>query len=342
MTPRQELDAFAELLVPNLRAAFMAAIQGIVDNAIIAEIVRNIEAGNLEGAFRAVGFSDASMRPLTKAIAEAFEAGGILTGATFPKYLNTTNGKARFLFDVRNSRAEAYLRDHSSQLITRIADETRTNVQTILRQGMIDGRNPRNVALDIVGRIVPGVNRRVGGIVGLTPQQAQWVNNTRADLSDLSERYFTRALRDKRFDRTVRKAIESGQPLDAETIEKLVLRYKDNALKYRGETIARTEALQSLNASEYEAHKQIVEMGAAKANHVKRIWDSAGDFRVRYSHRAMDGQKVGIDEPFVSPLGSQLMYPGDGSLGADASEIINCRCRVRLKVDWLAQIPKGT
>ncbi|RUW55608.1 head morphogenesis protein [Mesorhizobium sp. M1A.F.Ca.ET.072.01.1.1] len=334
-SPREILDALIDLFVPDIRSAFLGAMQDVVDNAIINAMVKAIGEGDLEAAFRALGFSDAAMRPITAAIERAYEQGGVMTGKTFPKFLNTPSGKVVFRFDVRNSRAEAWLRDHSSSLITRLTEDARAGVRNLLTEGMQAGRNPRSVALDIVGRIDPQTGRRVGGIIGLTQQQERWSSNVRRELQDLSDNYFTRALRDKRFDRIVAKAIREGTPLDNATVEKLVGRYRDNALRYRGETIARTEAVQSLNRSEYEAHRQAIDLGAMKESAVKRIWDSVGDNRVRWSHRKMEGQAVGMDEPFVSPSGAKLLFPGDTSLGAGGDETIMCRCRVRLKVSWL-------
>lgn len=338
MTPREQLEGLIDLFAPDLRSAFLAAIQDVVDNAIINEVIKAIQNGDPEAAFRALGFNNAAMRPLTAAIERAFEQGGVMMGRTFPKYLNTPSGKAVFRFDVRNSWAEAWLRDHSSELVSRISDETRRSVQNTLTVGMEKGLNPRTVALDIVGRIDPATGKRMGGIVGLTTGQESWVRSARTKLEQLDPSYFDMKLRDARFDRTVEKAIRDGTPLPADTIDKLITRYKDNALRYRGEMIGRTEAIQALNRSEFEATKQAIAMGATSESAVKREWDSAGDKRVRYTHRKMNGQRVGIDEPFVSPSGARMMFPGDTSLGAGADEVVACRCRVRTVIDWLADI----
>jgi hypothetical protein len=334
---QKKLDALIDLLAPEIREGFFAAIRDVVDNVMLKDLIEFIQMGDFERAFQSLGFSQAAMRPLTAAIERAYETGGIMTGETFPKYLNTPSGRAVFRFDVRNSRAEAYLRERSSTLVTRLGEEARGNVRNVLTRGMEGGRNPRNVALDLVGRI-DAAGHRSGGIVGLTRQQEYWVANTRRDLLELSPRYFARELRDKRFDATVARAIKDGTPLPAETVEKLVTRYKDNALKFRGEAIARTEAIQSLNASEYEATLQAVDNGAANMSAVQREWDTAGDTRVRDSHEKMDGQRVGLKEAFVTGSGARLMYPGDISLGAGAEEIVNCRCRVKTVVDWLADL----
>jgi hypothetical protein len=341
MTPKQQLDALIDLFAPDIRSAFLAAVQDVVDNVILNQIVDAIQRGDPEAAFRALGISDAAMRPITAAIERAFEQGGVMTGATFPKYLNTASGKAVFRFDVRNSRAEAWLRDKSSSLITHIQEDARVGVRNTLTVGMEAGRNPRNVALDIVGRL-DKTGHRVGGIVGLNQQQEYWARSARRRLTDLDSAYFNMELRDKRFDRTVEAAIKAGKPLPSDVVEKLTTRYKANALRYRGEMIGRTEAMQSLNRAEWEATKQAVDLGAVSESAVRRHWDSAGDSRVRYSHRSMDRKYnkkgVGLDEPFRSPSGALMMHPGDTSLGASADEVVACRCRVRTKIDWLADL----
>lgn len=331
-TLRQQLDAIINLFVRDIRSAFLAAISDVVDNVTLQRVIDAIKAGDVEAAFRELGFSQAAMRPLTAAIERAYERGGVFTVDNFPKRVT----RGIFRFDVRDSRAEAWLRDKSSTLVTSLTEDTRQNVRNVITQGMEAGRNPRSVALDIVGRVDPTTKKRVGGIVGLTANQEEWVFNTRRDLLELNEHYFTRELRDKRFDGIVRKAIESGTPLSPETVDKLVGRYRDKALKYRGDMIARTEALQSLNASEYEAIKQAVAAGITREQDVVREWDSAGDDRVRWSHRKMDGQRVGLDEPFTTPSGAKMRFPGDTSLGAPGKEIIMCRCRAKTVVDWLA------
>lgn len=51
------------------------------------------------------------------------------------------------------------------------------------------------------------------------------------------------------------------------------------------------------------------------------------DGRTRAHHLAADGQVRNLDEPF-EVAGENLMYPGDSSLGASASNTIQCRCVV--------------
>lgn len=334
----QQIEDLADMLSPDVRRAFLAAIDDIRNTVILQDLIDAIDKGDFDRAFRVLGISNASLSPVVGSLETAFGAGGDLVGASFPTRLRTDYGRAVFRFDMRNPSAEKFLKEQSGSLITRIQEDTRVNVRNVMTVGLENGTNPRQTALDIVGRVDPATGKRTGSLIGLAQNQEMWVRNARRDLEQLSENYFNRTQRDKRFDSVVREAIKSGKPLSQDTINKLINRYKDRLLKYRGDMIARTETIQALNRSQYEAYNQAIEMGAIKRSDIYKEWDTAGDDRVRETHREMDGQRVQLDEPFTTPDGYKLMYPGDNSLNAPASEVIHCRCRVKLKADWLADL----
>ena len=329
---------FAELLesiAQDIRNGFISVIQDVSDNAILKQLIDAIEAGDYELVWRLLGIMPGSFRPLTRAIEDAFERSAQWVAESYPKILNTPDGKGVFRFDVRNPRAEQWLRNESSNLVAGITEDARVSVRSALETGMRAGRGPRNTALDIIGRYDRQAGHRVGGVIGLTPTQQYWVSSTRRQLETLDPRYLTRKLRDKRFDSVVLAAIEDGKPLTKEYVDKLVIRYADITLKHRGDTIARTESVGAFAAADYESTKQVVEMGAAREKDVEREWDTASDMRVRHTHSKMEGQKVGLNEPFISPSGARLMHPHDRSLGAPSEEIIDCRCRVKTVIDWI-------
>lgn len=56
-----------------------------------------------------------------------------------------------------------------------------------------------------------------------------------------------------------------------------------------------------------------------------KVWITAGDNRVRESHRDANNQRRDFDQPFTVG-GYSLGEPRDGSLGAPLEEIIRCRC----------------
>ena len=59
-----------------------------------------------------------------------------------------------------------------------------------------------------------------------------------------------------------------------------------------------------------------------------KTWVTFGDSKVRPSHKAVNGTRIPIDEAFTVG-NSKLMFPNDTSLGADAEEIVNCRCTLK-------------
>jgi hypothetical protein len=246
-------------------------------------------------------------------------------------------------FDARNPRAERWLRDHSSNLIEGIVADTKDAVRLALDAGMVEGNNPRQTALEITGRINRATGRREGGILGLNSGQTEAVIRARSELlsGDPAQlrNYLTRARRDKRFDRLVMQAMRDGKPVARADVDRITGRYKDRLLALRGETIARTETLASLNAGKEESIRQLVDSGKVQRSAVKKIWRATGDDRTRDSHLALNGVEVGLDEPFISPLtGAQMMYPHDTSRGAPASETIGCRCFYEIKINYLAAL----
>lgn len=328
---KQTLLDLIDRFTPVIRRAFLASIQDIKDTARLSQIEASLRAGNVDAAVRSLGLDTAAFRPMSAAVEQAFEAGGMFTADQFQRPV----GQAAFRFDVRNSRAEAWLRDQSSNLVTRINNEQLGMIRDVLNRGMNAGINPRQQALDLIGRIDPATGRRTGGIVGLNEPQERYLANAKRELRDLDPNYFSRELRDKRFDSTVRKAMESGTPLTQEQIDRLSTRYSDNLLQWRGETIARDQSITALNKSQNEATAQLVESGAVEQRDIVREWDATMDTRTRQSHRDIDGQKRAVNEPFTIGI-SQLMFPGDSSLGAPAEETINCRCTVKIRVDYIA------
>jgi hypothetical protein len=261
------------------------------------------------------------------------------TVAGWPARIRTPTGLVIFRFDARNPKVETDLREKSSALITQLMDEARENVRALLEKGIIAGANPRTTALDIIGRVDPITKKRIGGVIGLTENQANWVDNINRYLKTNDPRYFKFELRDKRFDSIVKKAMESGTPLSADNVSRLTTAYKNKALKYRGETIARTETIQALNRGEWLAAEQVAENGTVPSSAVTKEWDDTGDKKVRHTHRIMainygPGKSIPIDAPFESPSGQKLMFPGDSSLDADAAEIANCRCRIKTIVNF--------
>ncbi|MGO4449113.1 phage minor head protein [Phyllobacterium sp. TAF24] len=341
LSPREKFEQLIADFEPLLRNAFMESIADIKSNIQIKRIVERLERNDIAGAIDALYLDPAAFRPLDRAMAQAFEGGGVSTVSSMPMVREPDGAKLVVRFDTRNHRAEAWLRDHSTSLIRDIIADQRVGISTYLTEGLEAGRGPRAVALDIAGRLSRATGRREGGIVGLTSTQAKYVATARGELlsgdPEQLKHYLTRGRRDKRFDATVRKAISTGKPIPVETVDRMTTQqYANRLLLLRGETIARTETMGAFNESQMEAYRQLIDSGAVAESVVQRVWHTAGDSRVRDTHQGMNGQTVSFRTPFQSSNGPLLQYPGDPS--APASEIVNCRCRMSIKIDFLADL----
>jgi hypothetical protein len=330
------LDQLIDAFEPILRRAFLESIFNIRDRAQLDQIVRMLEARDVDGAVRAVGLDPASFRSFDKAIGQAFEAGGDFTAKALPAIRDASGFVATFQFGIRNPAAERFLSDHSSTMVRDIVDDQRNMVRGFLTQGLARGDNPRTSALDLVGRINTATKRREGGVIGLTSSQEGWVRNYADELaSDTPDAALTRALRDKRFDRTVAKAARDGTPIPADMQARMIRNYRNNALRNRAETIARSETIRALHVAQDQALNQAIAAGAVEPGGINVTWRSAHDSRVRDAHRELDGQTIRRGGTFQSSLGA-IRYPGDPS--ASAANTIGCRCFLEPSVDFLAGV----
>lgn len=104
----------------------------------------------------------------------------------------------------------------------------------------------------------------------------------------------------------------------------------------RAETIARTETLTAVSIGQAAATENASEVIPG----LQKTWLTAGDDRVRDSHRDLDGDTIAVDEVFDNGL----RHPRDVK-GRDPAETINCRCTLLLlppdAEDLAFEIPQG-
>lgn len=338
-TLRQQLNELIDKLSPDMERAFLEAIADIKSEIVLREVVEKLERRDIAGAIEALHIDPAAFRPLSEAIRQAFNSGGVLTTGRMPRLTDPMGGRVVFRWDIQNQAAEAMIRDLSSALITSIEDDTRQMVREKMEAGFAKGQGPNTIALDIAGRVSKVTGKREGGLLGVTLNLSRTVENARTALSsgDIEgmKHYLTLGRRDKRFDAQVRKAIAAGKPLNQETVAKITGRLTDRYVQLRAESIARTETMTSVMSAKHEAYLQALAKANRDASLVTRTWRSSGRRNVRHTHQILNGQVVrGMDLAFTSPSGAMMRYPGDRSLGAPASEIINCACDEEYDFDF--------
>lgn len=307
---RRRLEIEAQKMRPVIRNAFLQAIADIKRTADLNALIKAMERGDVEGALRALKLGPEFFAPLDEAIRTTFAAGGNYALDSLPRKNPATGTELVVRFNGRMPRAENRIARQSGDLIVEITQGQRTAIREVLTRNLAEGINPRQTALDLVGRIDKLTKRRTGGIVGLTSREAGAVQNYRAKLA------------------------AEGRP--AAQVDRMVSRYSDKLLRVRGERIARTETISAMNAGRVEAMQQLIDSGEVSAQAVTKKWSATTDKRTRDSHAEMNGDEVNINEPFRSPTGALLMHPGDTSLGAGAEDVVNCRCYTALNVDFLA------
>lgn len=137
----------------------------------------------------------------------------------------------------------------------------------------------------------------------------------------------TRGLHIKYITETTRQQIKLilgdaiKQGLGIEETARLITRITRIRNRARARTIARTEVI---GAGNYGSQKGAEATGLD----LEKVWLTALDGRERPAHRAANGERVGLNEPFEVG-GQELMYPH--AENGTAKNVINCRCAVVYK-----------
>jgi len=329
-TYQQQIRQLIAKQEPEVRRAFLAAIEDIRDRVTLRRLRDAIAAGDIDAAIRALNLEVAAYGQFSAAISNTYAQAGAATIAGVSwRFPDMSRAVVRWDFD--NPRARNYLLEWSSRKIT--GDLIPSQIQAVrgaIEAGYRLGRGPRDIALDIVGRM--GANgKRTGGILGLNGPQQQWVSNMRGYLANDPARALSMRLseNDKAI---IRRAMEKG--LTAKQQDAILTRYERGLLKLRGDTIARTETAQSVNAARQEAMRQGLDATGVPDSAVVKVWKHAGDAkRERPDHAEMHNEEViGLETPFILPDGTQCLYPLDPTLPAEHS--INCRCSYFVRIDY--------
>lgn len=345
---------FDEILAqyePRLAAAFRECIEAIKSSIVLKTVVTALERGDIEAAVRAIQVEREAFAALEIALQEAFNAGGINMVQSLPQLVAPDGTRVLFQFGVRNLMAENILRTISSAMVTNIVEDQREAIRIALQDGLSRGQNPTRTALDVIGRVNRVTGRREGGVIGLTSQQVNQVNEARAILSDPERirEYLTwdkkkkiwkakYSKTDKRFISSIAKAMKERRALDAKKLESLITKLENSYLKLRGDTVALEETRTALFAARDVAIRQQIESGKITAQEATKHWRHSGSEHPRMQHIEMasryKAEGVQLDQPFIAPDGTEIMYPH--APGVPARHRIGCKCRVEYDVDWIA------
>ena len=302
--PGTRLERQIGLLEPRLQTEFLKVTGKIRDDKTIEEIAEMLERGQID---EALVIAVAAFAAFASSVNN-----GVITSANNTAIFLSAATEEIVDFDITNHGAVAVMQENRLRLISGFTQEQRIATREALVDGIQRGLNPRQQA------------QAFRDSIGLTQRQVQAIANYRRLLEDNNSGSLRRALRDRRFDPTVLRAIRDQEPLAGAQINKMVSRYRERYLDFRAETIARTETLAAVHEGSEQMYQQAFADGTLDPELLTREWITARDERVRGSHASMHGQKRRVGEAFISGAGIALRFPGDPK--APAQETVQCRC----------------
>lgn len=188
----------------------------------------------------------------------------------------------------------------------------------------IKGKTPDIFAVNL-NHMAYGLEKEYGNI-GFTLYNEEMVRKLISEEADMLPAPSINVPKDLWWNKKLITAEMTSGILQGENLKKLADRFQHITDANRVSAIrnARTFCTAAENAGRQEGFNKAAAMGIK----VKKQWIAVKDNRTRHSHRELDGQTVDYNKPFVSVLGSKMMYPADKE-GAKAGDLYNCRCSMR-------------
>lgn len=209
-------------------------------------------------------------------------------------------------FGVLQPRVVEAIRTMDDRVTERLRGEVRASYRGIMEQAYVDGIGPRQAA------------GRVRHLLGLAPNELRQVANFRAALSGKDGRdWRTYTARDRRYDRTIAKALQGGG-LTPERIDAMVEAYARKRLALSAEAHARTTMLNASKAGQQASWQSAVDQGIIDGSLLSKEWITVGDSKVRPDHVEMRGEVAAFDQPYSNGQ----VVPGESEW--------NCRCWSRI------------
>lgn len=197
---------------------------------------------------------------VTQELRESIWQQAIVTGTVSQKLFSEL-GKRGFKSDLISERINEYIKNKSTELITRVTIEQREAIRTLLMQAINEGQASEEFS------------KVIRPIVGLDKRQAianiKYYNNVKAKL-----------IKDPRMktENAEKRAREAS------------LKYAEKQHRYRAQRIAQTEMAFAYNFGADEAAEQAYQRGFL--GEFKRIWCSAGGKEVCEDCQNLDGNEI--------------------------------------------------
>jgi len=333
----KQTKLFKELIAklePELRKAFLLAIQGIKDRVVWKDLIAALANGNIPAAIEAMGITREAFYSYQIALAATYAQSGAVAAAGISGPLG---GSINFLFNMANPRAEAWLLSNGGEKITNLLiPSLREAIMSKVAESYEIGNHPFTIARSLIGNVVNG--KRSGGLLGLSEPQMNYVESMRARLqsgssSEIQKILSGMTLRDKRFDGLLGRVQQGEASLTAKNIEDMLQSYTNKLLKRRGEDVARTETAMAVMSSRKESMQQALEKLGYPDSAVIKTWRHGGGPKDPRPHHVIANNKQvrGLNVPFILANGAVMQHSHDQAGGA--GEVVNCTCDTTIRID---------
>lgn len=273
------VNAVAAKLEPVLRRRFLAAVKTMQGHVDLEALVESLR---LRDAAQAMTSLHPETWPETLRPTAALLPRAFTQAGTVAASILASQLRVDVSFNLINPRAVLWARTNSARLITEVTASVQASVREIIGRAFTEGFAPREAA------------RLIREIVGVTERQAGAVMTYQGQL------------------------LVAGR--SADDAARLAARYGQQLLNQRALTIARTETITSSCQGQQELWRQAVDRGLLNPEATWRQWIVTDDDRLCEAIcLPMDGQIVGLEEPFTTGDGRPAMMPGQ-----DVHP--NCRC----------------
>lgn len=311
------LHDIADAAAPEVRRRFIEAISRIRGTVLEANLRAALEAKNIEAVVAILSkdsvlgaIEPMLMAPLQQTVMDT----GIAALDATPAIANqAVGGSLAMRFDLVNPSTVQAVRNYGFNMIRQVTDDTRNGIRAIVANAMEFGGHPSEQA------------RQIKNLIGLTDSQAEAVANFRRLIEGKDRQALNRALRDRRFDGTLERALGSNptKELTPEQVDRMVDRYAARQLQARANTIARSETINAARIGTQAAWIQATENGLLTRSKVRQGWMVTPADRLCKYCAAVPGLN-----PDGVPLGGQFITPQGLRDGPTLHP--NCRCIVYL------------
>jgi hypothetical protein len=294
-------------LSPAVAIALARALRAIAASLDEPELARLIAIGAIDRVITlalADATFDRAFLPFRVALRRAVETGFRWNTPYLPRG-GKIDGTVAVVFDQLNQRVIEALRTLETRVVSGLKDSIRETVRQSIARGLEQGLAPRTIA------------RGLRDVIGLSPTQESAVANYRRLLEAGDREALTRLLRDRRFDRTLEKALgKNGTGLTAERIDRMVEAYRRKSVAMNADTIVTTATKDAYKIAQRESWSAAIDAGIVPSGRLQKTWRHlAGQLHPRPHHEAMDGETVPFDQPY-----------SNGDTYAGESDPWNCHC----------------